>query len=150
MALLDQIGTCFKPSASSLITTGNAISKALKYFSTLSDGEINALYALRCAFAHDYSLYNINSRPGLTHCFEVAIRPGKPAVTLPASPWDGDYQNKPKSCHTIVSLQGIGDLVEGICGQLFDLANEGKLDVLLTNGSDELLQRYSFMERPVS
>src|SRR3989304_5474784 len=52
MALLDQIGTCFKPKQKSY-ESETSIHKALKYFSNLSDDEIEALYALRCSFAHD-------------------------------------------------------------------------------------------------
>ncbi len=144
MSLVDQIGTCFKPKASAL-ENGNSIRCALKYFTSLSDDEIDALYALRCAFAHDYSLYNINkSRPNLTHCFKVNANANDPLVRLPPMPWDGDYQNKSKNNHTQINLQAFGDLVESICTKLFNLANNDDLEVTLPNGSDELLQRYAF------
>jgi hypothetical protein len=144
MILLDQIGSCFKPKSSS-IATGNTIRKALKYFTTLSEREINAVYSLRCAFAHDYSLYNIYyNKPSLTHHFEVCQSSDFPFVTLPQEQWDGNYENKNNRNKTIINLEALGDKVEQICTQLFELANKNELEVTLKDGSDELLQRYSF------
>ena len=146
MALLDQVGSCFKPK-SSPGESGNSISRALKYFSTLSQEKIEALYALRCAFAHDYSLYNINQRnPSLTHCFKVFGNNSSPIVSLPGTPWNGDYQNKNSNNQTLVNLEAFGDLVESVCSNLFNLANSDQLEVVLPEGSDELLQKYSFFQ----
>jgi hypothetical protein len=112
MALLDQIGSCFKPREES-VQQGNTIRTALKYFSNLSDDEIDALYALRCAFAHDYSLYNIpsNRRRSLQHQFAVGVGAG-PIVSFPKMPWDGDYNNKTAENETVINLEAFGDLVE--------------------------------------
>lgn len=144
MSLLDQIGTCFKPKLS-ISENGNSIRKSLKYFSSLNDTEIDAIYALRCAFAHDFSLYNINPRkPSLTHCFKVNGNDRDPVVTLPKSNWDGDYQKKNSLNHTLINLEALGDLVELICTKLFNDANTDQLEVVLPSGSDELLQRYSY------
>ena len=80
LALLDQIGSRFKPKSCAAVS-GNTISKALGYLSTLTSQEIDAVYALRCAFAHDFSLYNINQkRPSLTHCFKVLGSPDGPLI----------------------------------------------------------------------
>ncbi len=148
LALLDQIGACFKPKNASE-QHGNAIGKCLRYFTDLSPAEIDAIYALRCAFAHDFSLYNINQKnQSLTHCFKVFASPDGPVVTLPAHPWSGDYQNKPVDCYTLVNLEILGDLAEDVCNKLFSSARAGTLDVVLQNGSDELLQRYSFYQLP--
>lgn len=147
MALLDQIGSCFKPRVEP-IQPGNTISKALHYFSTLTASEIDALYALRCAFAHDFSLYNINhNNSALTHCFKVSGGASGSIVTLPTQRWSGNYQNKPDDAHTVINLELFGDLVESICVKLFSLANSVDLDVALEGGSDELLQRYAFFRK---
>ena len=56
LALLDQIGGCFKPRNVAQIQ-GNSINKSLRYFyNTLPLPHVDAIYALRNAFAHDYSL----------------------------------------------------------------------------------------------
>ncbi len=148
MALLDQMGTCFKP-VGVPVEQGNTIRKALRYFSTLPDNEIDAIYALCCAFAHDFSLYNINTRePSLTHRFQVGVGGSMNVVTLPTTPWDGDYRNRAKDNVTTINLEAFGDLVEGICNQLTRLIQSDDLEVVLAGGTDELLQRYSFFSKP--
>lgn len=144
MTLLDQIGTCFKPITSTVVN-GSTIIKALRYFTALPEKECDAIYALRCAFAHDYSLYNINNkRPSLTHHFHVCKSPTIPVVTLPNQQWNGVVNNKNQLNKTTINLEAVGDLVEEICSRLFDLANESNLEVTLQGGTDELIQRYSF------
>jgi hypothetical protein len=59
MVLLDQIGTSLKPSTVPRVTD-QAIICALKHWTSLDDDSIEALYALRNALAHDYSLFNQN------------------------------------------------------------------------------------------
>ena len=143
MALLDQIGTCFKPKQKSY-EHGNSIRKALRYFSNLSDDDIDALYALRCGFAHDFSLHNINRRkPSLTHRFRVGVGASTDIVSLPRVRWDGNYESKNQDDFTTINLEAFGDLVESICQRLLALTNNDQLEVVLPGGSDELLRRYS-------
>lgn len=143
MALLDQIGTCFKPKRKSH-ENGNSIRRALKYFSNLSDDEIEALYALRCCFAHDFSLHNINKeKPSRTHRFRVGVGASTHIVTLPSLHWDGNYESKSLDDFTLINLEAFGDLVESICEQLSTLAKSDELEIVLPGGSDELLHRYS-------
>lgn len=143
IALLDQIGTCFKPKQEAY-ENGTSIHRALKYFSNLSDDEIEALYALRCSFAHDFSLHNIKKdKPSRTHRFRVCIGSSDRVVALPNVRWDGNYESKNLEDFTTMNLEAFGDLVENICQQLSTLANSDELDVVLPGGSDELLHRYS-------
>jgi len=144
MSLLDQIGSCFKPKGTP-IEQGSAITKALKYFSALDEKSIDALYALRNAFTHDFSLYNINtSKPQFTQCFRVYGKCTGDVVELPKIAWNGDYNNRNNDNYTLINLEAFGDLVEDLCCKLFSLANSSDLEVTLQGGSDELLQRYSF------
>ena len=114
MALLDQIGTCFKPKQKSY-ENGNSIRKTLKYFSNLSDDEIEALYALRCCFAHDFSLHNINKeKQSRTHRFRVGVGASTHIVILPSVRWDGNYESKGLDDFTAINLEAFGDLVESI------------------------------------
>ena len=146
LSLLDQIGKCFKPSAAVTINNENSISKALKYFAThIPNAEVDAIYALRNAFAHDYSLYNINNnRPSYTHHFTVLKSPVHPLVRLPQTQWGGNIGNRTQNNMTVINLEALGDTVEQICFRLLQLANNNGLEVTLAGGSDELIQRYSF------
>jgi hypothetical protein len=145
LSLLDQIGKCFKPVGTATINNENAISKALKYFTPIPHAQVDAIYALRNAFAHDYSLYNINpGRPSYTHNFTVVKSPDLPLVRLPQTRWDGNIANRSHDNLTVVNLEVLGDTVEQVCARLLQLANDGNLEVTLPGGSDELIQRYSF------
>jgi hypothetical protein len=145
LSLLDQIGKCFKPTGTAAINNENSISRALKYFTNIPDAEVDAIYALRNAFAHDYSLYNINNtRLSYTHHFTVIQSPVHPLVRSPQTQWDGNIANRTQANLTVVNLEALGDIVEQICATLLQLANNNNLEVTLLGGSDELIQRYSF------
>jgi hypothetical protein len=147
LSLLDQIGKCFKPRNVNAIH-GNSIIKALKYFSQLSNDQIDAIYALRCAFAHDFSLFNINANnPSLTHFFIVNKGIQTPIVTLPVVQWNGNHNNRTAQNVTRINLEQLGDLVENICSNLKNRAQSDTLEIALLGGSDELIQRYSFYTR---
>ena len=75
LVMLDQVGQCFRPTPLPREAPHPAnVAKALTYFAPkLGDDEILALYALRCAFVHDYGLSswgNIPHAAGLTHRFQ--------------------------------------------------------------------------------
>lgn len=143
MVLLDQIGSCFKPKNVQL-AQGNSIMKALSHFTNLGNDEKQVIYALRCALAHDYSLININAKePKLTHNFGLTRGSGV-LIRMPKTQWDGNYQNRNANNQTLVDLQELGNLVENICKNLFALANKDELEIILTDGTDELIQRYTF------
>ena len=148
-ALLDQIGNCFSLVAhrAGRPNGENAIVSALCTFSSLGDKEISALYALRCAFAHDFSLFNKHpANPDLTHCFHLFPEPEGALVTLPKIPWNGEFANRPQECWTAVGLTLLGDLVEDICVRLWQLHKEHKLKIKLAGGADELNHRYGVMK----
>ena len=91
--------------------------------------EVDSIYALRNAFAHDYSLYNIHpTKPSYTHHFRVLKSPVHPLVRLPQVQWDGNINNRTPNNMTVVNLEALGDTVEGICAQLLQLADENTLE----------------------
>jgi hypothetical protein len=143
LALLDQIGSCFKQKNTETLS-GNAINRALGYFTGLIQAEIDAIYALRCAFAHDYSLYNTHTRQSLQHCFIVWEGQG-PLVRFPTVPWDGDYNNLSPDRMTHINLEVLGDLVEDVYRRLVQLSQVDALEIILIGGADELVRRYSFI-----
>lgn len=146
MTLMDQIGKCFRPVSQTKITDANSITKCLRYFTTLSNEEIDAIYALRCAFAHDYSLLNISTtKPQLNHRFTVYQGNEGNVVTLPSSAWDGDRNSDDMNTITLVNLEGLGDLVESICRHLLYLSDRNELVIDLKGGVEELTSRYGIV-----
>ncbi|MBL7762277.1 MAG: hypothetical protein JNL23_02505 [Chitinophagaceae bacterium] len=145
MTILDQIGKCYRPSSKTKITNGSAIQKSLQYFTGLKNFEINAIYSLRNAFFHDFSLYNRNgSDPSLQHVFTVDNHPPNNVVILPATQWDGNMATRSTSNTTYINLKALGDLVEQIYMDLISVEAAGNLSLDLPNGSTELLYKYIF------
>lgn len=143
LALLDQIGKCYKPKSKTRITgNSSAIKKSLKYFTALSDDEINIIYALRNAFFHDFSIFNQYN--GNNYFFYLGHDQNAPIVQSPPKPWDGDYDNVDPKSQTWANLEAIGDLVEKIYKDLQYLSSINQLDIELVGGYKELITRYIF------
>jgi hypothetical protein len=143
ITILDQIGKCYRPDSKPQNTTNaSSIKKALEYFTTLSMAEINAIYALRNAFFHDFSLLNKDTRN--YHRFKVDNHPTNSVVVLPTQSWDGNINNFTATNETYINLKTLGDLVESIYQQLLTLETTGHLILDLPGGDQELLARYIF------
>ena len=127
MSLIDHIGTVFKKSTFE-IQNENSFIDALKNFSDLKEEDINALYALRCSFVHNYFLYNIHPRnkPQLTHLFNVTRGQG-PVVALPFLSWNGNVLDRNNI--TTVNLEAFGNLSEDIYKHLQNLLKDGQLTI---------------------
>ena len=132
MAILDQIGKCFIPRNRVPLDNLNTIQKALRYFTRLGHHRINAIYALRCAFTHDFSLYNQNRKDTtLQHRFLVTQGTKPPLVKLPKVPWDGDILNRNHQDQTVINLEKLGDLVEDMYRRLIRLHKRQRLEISL-------------------
>ena len=140
MLMLDQLGTAVKLTD---VREGNAIARAmppakrnqkkarrtpkanafkltLYRFSDVTDDEGHALWALRNAFAHDYSLMN---KP--THRFMLTDVLGR--VVEPATnKWNGKVGDTDDT-DTTVGLVDFGDLCEQIHRQVLDEHKKGNL-----------------------
>jgi hypothetical protein len=151
MVMLDQIGECFRPvNASPLLSVTPDFIKALTYFAEeIPDRDRQALYALRCCFAHDYSLVNISARSDRQHHFRLTDDPAPcPLVDLPAVPWDGNLARRSIGTATRVSLRRLGDLAESVYARLLDLHGRGELSIALAGGAKDLRARYAFTVYP--
>ncbi len=139
LLLLDQIGTTVQP-ATGPCGGDNAILEALACFAPhLTSDEANALYALRCALAHDYALANVKrGRPDRTHHF--VLSPVGDLIELPAIPWDGDWATMTGSNATRVNVVELGNEVERVVSRVLALFLAGQLDTPLA--ADELNTRY--------
>jgi len=148
LTVLDQLGKSYRPkSTDKILTPKTSIIRALKYFTKLTEAEIDALYALRCAFIHDYSLFNIDTRnrkDAYTHHFTVSgVGYEKNGIVkLPRAKWDGNQNNKTISNQTVINLPLLGDLVEGIYQTIVELFKAGELEIELAGGHRELVSRY--------
>ncbi len=138
LVLLDQVGTCFTlpgcaPGDTSFID-------ALRCFSTVAhEPTIQALYAVRNALAHDYSLFNRNvGNPLRNHAFAYTADPGAPLIQLPAHPWNGQYANIGPEQTTTVNLRQVGDLVEEVVPRLRQEHQNGQLMIRLPLGEFEV------------
>jgi hypothetical protein len=111
----------------------------------LSHEKISALYALRCALAHDYTLYNIPKkleRVNLIHHFGVCGA-GSPFVTLPKTRWDMNLKGYVSSDEeTWINLEKVQDLVEAMYRKLRSLAKTNDLEVNLEGGPEALSKHY--------
>ena len=150
MVLLDQIGTCFRPTppagATPIPPCGRSLLNALHWwYPELPEPEAKALYALRCAFAHDYSLWNKNSDPQLQHCFVVDRDPVR-FVRLATDQWKPPSPPTPTN-QTSVSLRKLGDVSEEIVSRVRKAAGDDKLDIVLSDGVNELENRYAITFR---
>lgn len=145
LTVLDQIGKCYRPKSKSRISKGNSIIKALSYFTLLSNKEINAIYALRCAFSHDYSLFNIGPKgenDSLTQHFTVTGLGYNTLICLPTQQWNGKHEDKSFENRTVINLIKLGDLIEAIYSALVEFFNANGLIIELKGGHTELKDRY--------
>ena len=111
----------------------------------LSDDEQAALYALRCSFAHDYSLINIpldDRRADLFHMFQLVWTVGGPLIELPPTPWDGTFGLGIPSHRTVVNLFEFEELTESVVVEVQDLARRDELELGSDLTSHEFALRY--------
>jgi len=148
LILLDQVGKSFGV-AGIADEFNHAIGRALSHFSPVGDKPtVEALYALRCTFAHDYSLFNEDPsgrHPLRNHAFNLTADTVSPLVEFPAARWDGTYHHTPPEQTTTVNLWRLGDLGETVVGQLRKHHRKGTLELRLA--LDEFQWRYGMSFR---
>lgn len=131
MVLVDHISKVIK--LKGYQSKGNSFVNTLFQFTKLSEKEIYSLYALRCSFAHDYSLYNIpNSNDKKfalkKHYFTVTQGNGGNLITFPQKPWNGDFDENER---TIINLELFGDLVEDINNVIKDKIKKNEVNFII-------------------
>jgi hypothetical protein len=150
LVLLDQIGKCFRDDdtvAASNPPWKAAVQRCLVHWAPeVPAAQVHALYALRNALAHDYSLFNSSRDPNLRHHFTLHRSATGPIVQLPQVPWDGKFDTPPsRQSATWVSLRLLGELAEEIVERVRSSFADGRLSVLLGGGTDELVNRYGLL-----
>jgi hypothetical protein len=142
MVLLDQIGTCFGPNKKQ--SNENSFKKALRTFTNFDKDTINALYGLRCAFAHDFSIVHIAENPENPHFNFVLLEGAGPLITHARQRWDGNLDTRTQENFTWINLEVFGDEVEKIAAKLEELTRADQLTIILDGGIIELLNKYTF------
>lgn len=130
MALVDHVGGVIKTKNG--VRRDNDFLSALRFFTSLKEREIKALYALRCSFAHNYHLYNNNSKDDdKIHHFKVTSGlTGNDLIIFPKEKWDGRHETKNNNNKTIVNLELFGDLVENMHKEIISNINYENIDVI--------------------
>jgi len=146
LLLLDQISTAVQPaSATAAHNQSKAILRALEWWAPgVTEKEGKAIYALRCALAHDYSLFNQNNDPDLQHKFRLH-RGQRSLIQLPAQPWQGNSDSSSTHNQTTVSLRVLGDSVEQVVSEVVKAHDRGELQIGNNLQPANMLQRYSFV-----
>jgi hypothetical protein len=118
----------------------------------LSDEEVEALYALRCALAHDYSLSNQGAggnaerKALLHHSFQLAGY-REEMLQLPREDrrWNGVFGELGNDHDpTPVSLRSVGDFVESLVAEIRDAHPRGEVTIACPGGAIEMKERYFF------
>jgi hypothetical protein len=154
LILLDQIGSCFIEPGQQM-TNEVPLVHAVRTFSHVKDEPtLKALYALRCALAHDYALFNDGStrdgrvRPFLRHAFNFCADTTSPLVRLPAKTRSGAYDPErppPEDEITVVNLRKVGDVAEEVVADLRRRHAAAALEIQLP--LNEFHVRYGLMYR---
>lgn len=149
LVLLDQLGGCFEPRviARKPAHAASFAAAVTHFVPTTPDREVLALYALRCAFAHDFALTNVG-KPALTHRFIVEADSTSPLIEFPLVPWSGLHGDRRGSNQTRVNLRRVGDLAEAAICEVQVLHSRHALAVRLPGGVQELLDRFTLQLRP--
>jgi hypothetical protein len=152
LTMLDQVGECFRPRPLPRPTPHNStIAKALAYFQpALQDEDILAIYALRCAFSHDYGLVNVGKSKNaemakrLHHHFLLLSNDNTPLVEVPENRWNGDLDAPLRfGEHTRINLRRLGNMAEDIVGTVKRASEDRRLDIALRGDIDELFFRFA-------
>ncbi|MFW0837874.1 MAG: hypothetical protein ACKKL5_02630 [Candidatus Komeilibacteria bacterium] len=99
------------------------IINVLREYGNINERESYAIYALRCAFAHGYNLYNIPYHTKddklLKHLFTATQGKNGGLIEFPIKLWSGNFINN-KNQRTRVNLQLLADKVECIFKKIKD------------------------------
>jgi hypothetical protein len=145
LLFFNQVGGAIRPaSAPATQSSEPDILTCLRHFTPLKESEREALYALRCALAHNYSFVN-QGRPGLNHVFTLVPGTINDAIVIVADPpWNGDFSTVHRAPRTVVNLLALAELGEMVAQYVVMVGSAGGLAVDPAVGYEELLTRYTF------
>ena len=159
LCLLDQIGTTVRPKRVQTIPRATsqppAFTRCLQRFAgaaVLSPADQNALYGLRCALAHDYSLVNMGGdgrerrspKVDKTHAFNFTCDATSELITHASSAWRRSTWTPAKRQTTVINFYELGNLAEAIVAEVRGLHRATRLRINdeYVRSARELLVRY--------
>ncbi|MHB1535291.1 MAG: hypothetical protein ACYC1D_11930 [Acidimicrobiales bacterium] len=92
LILLEQIGKSLRPKGGRKAKGEFELEKAIRQFAprVATGRQRKVLYALRCAWVHEFGLFNVNGRnTAYQHCFGLDDDASAPLVRWPGRRWDG-------------------------------------------------------------
>lgn len=149
LCVLDQLDSAIQPKAKPSPTGNFGVLNQFLDGSAPTEPEVEALYGLRCALAHDYSLLNEGRGRKAElrrHIFQLSGGPDQ-LLKLPRSDhrWDGVYgDDSARHDPTVVSLPAVGDLVEKLVASVRAAHVRGEVEIACPGGAVEMSERYFF------
>jgi hypothetical protein len=143
MVTIEHIGKCFRPRGAPLPPRPGFRRALVDFAPHLTEKERDALYALRCCFAHDYSLVNgpEHTSRNLWYRFTLNADEQTPLVEGPSEQWNGDLASS--QSRTRVNLRKVGDLAEEVVRAVVRTAERDELELNLPGGVNDLRLRYT-------
>ena len=134
LVLMEQAGKVICP-APDRLTKGSDLRDTLRRFASgLDEDDLDVLYALRNAFAHEFAMANPNAKdPSLNHRFQFALA-GDPRVVIYNGHWNGEFGSKSVGGPTEVNLTALAVMVERVVDDIEARCRAGEL--LLVDGVD--------------
>lgn len=145
LILLEQIGKSLRPKGGRKVKGEFELEKAIRQFvpSAATQKQRKVLYALRCAWVHEFGLFNTNKRnTAYQHCFWLNGDASAPLVKWPRRPWDGETLHAERATSTIVGLPALGTLAEEVVRSVRAHSNNTALRSEM--GTEELRRRFGF------
>lgn len=148
LCFFDVVGGALRRSDLTPTAMNNKFEIALQLFSDLDERHRAALYALRCALVHDYSLAYLPPKgasrrriPLLRHHFQLFPDHSLgELVVFPSVPWDGIAFD---TSDTKIDLGFLADLAAEVHQRVRDVYAAGHL--VLSRAPEEVRSRYLFM-----
>jgi hypothetical protein len=145
LVLLEQIGKVIRPTWSKRRKPSRDLRAALgEWHSGLNQTDLDMLYALRCAFGHEFAMANENANhPTLQHRFELHDA-GERTLVKYNGQWNGVYGAGAVGGPTAVNLRELAEVVEAV---VVDIERSvAARDVRLIDGVDleMVLNRWGF------
>jgi len=122
LVLLEQIGKTLRPKggrdlppkAGKKLSDEHPLERALRQFAAgnVTLTQRKALYALRCALAHEYGLFNASKSPDYNRHF--TLTDSGPMFLRPKVKWNGSYSNPNLGSATTVNVIKVADMAEEV------------------------------------